>query len=87
MSRRKQQVTETTGKQPHHQPSYKLEGLWDDLLSRQPKKVQAAYLQLEMPERKAVTAHLQRMVDEPGWQPEQRASAKAALQALERLAQ
>ncbi len=87
MSQRKPlQTIQTTGKQPHSQPSHKLEALWDDLLSRQPERVQEAYLQLDPPEREAVVAHLQRMLAEPGWQAEQRASAKAAIQALERLA-
>ncbi len=77
----------TPEKQLDRQPSHKLEALWDDLLSRQTERVQEAYLRLDMPEREAVFAHLQRMLAEPGWQAEQRASAKAAIQALERLAQ
>ncbi len=79
-------ATLTPGKQLDRQPSHKLEALWDDLLSRQTERVQQAYLRLDMPEREAVFAHLQRMLTEPGWQAEQRASAKAAIHALERLA-
>lgn len=59
-----------------------LEVLWNDLLSRQPELIQAAFATLDTPNQKAVLAHLQRMVNEAGWQPEQRASAKAALQTL-----
>ncbi len=75
-----------TGNELHSQPSHQLEAIWDNLLSRQPERVQRAYLQLELTQRKAIIAHLQRMVAEPGWQAEQRASARAALQALENLA-
>jgi hypothetical protein len=84
MSRRKPlQVTRTTGKALRSRSSNKLETLWDDLLSRQPERVRAAYTSMKTSEQKAVVAHLQRMVDEPGWQPEQRSSALAALKALE----
>ena len=75
-------MTQTTGKRHRRQSLNKLEALWDELLSRQPERVQAAYTTLEASEQEAVYAHLQRMADEPGWQPEQRASARAALQVL-----
>ncbi len=81
------QMTQTTGKRPHSQPGRKLEALWDDLLSQQPEKVQAAYHALAKTEQQAVIRHLKRMVAEPGWQPEQRSSAQAALQALDNLAE
>jgi hypothetical protein len=73
----------TIGKTHHSQQANKLEALWDDLLSRQPERVQAAYTSLETSERQAVYSHLRHMARDPGWQPEQRASARAALQALE----
>ena len=60
-----------------------LEGLWEDLLSRQPELIWAAFDSLDKPSQKAVFTHLQRMVSEVGWQPEQQVSAKAAIQALE----
>ena len=60
-----------------------LEGLWEDLLSRQPELIRAAFDSLDKPSQKAVFTHLQRMVSEVGWQPEQQVSAKAAIQALE----
>jgi hypothetical protein len=80
-------MSQTTAKGHRSQPANKLEGLWDELLSRQPERVQTVYRALEQPEREAVIAHLQRMVAEPGWQPEQRVSAQAAIQALENLAE
>jgi hypothetical protein len=60
-----------------------LEVLWNDLLSRQPELIRAAFDSLDKPTQKAVFSHLQRMVNEDGWQSEQRASAKAAIRALE----
>jgi hypothetical protein len=60
-----------------------LELLWNDLLSHQPELIRLAFVSLDVPSRKSVIDHLQKMANEPGWQPEQRVSAKAALQALE----
>jgi hypothetical protein len=60
------------------------EELWDQLLSRQPKKVQTAFENLSAQEQHAVLDHLQRMATEPDWHPEQRISAAAALEALSR---
>lgn len=60
-----------------------IEDLWDGLLSRQPELVRAAFSSLDLAERAAVLAHLQRIVSEAGWHPEQRLSAQAALDALE----
>jgi hypothetical protein len=58
------------------------EDLWDNMLSRQPGNVRAAYHSLNPAERLAVISHLRRMVAEPGWQQEQRISASQALDAL-----
>jgi hypothetical protein len=60
-----------------------IEDLWNGLLSRQPELVRAAFSSLDLAERTAVLAHLQRIVNEAGWHPEQRLSAQAALDALE----
>ena len=60
-----------------------LEVLWNNLLSRQPELIRAAYDSLDKSNQKVVLNHLQRMVSEVGWQPEQVASAKAAIHALE----
>jgi hypothetical protein len=63
--------------------SHSLEGLWDNLLSRQPDRVRLAFDSLDPDGKNTVLAHLQRMASESGWLPEQRDSAIAALQALE----
>ncbi len=71
--------------QDHTSPniqSDQLEQLWDNLLSRQPDRIQSAYATLDTHNQKAVLAHLNRMVKEPGWQPEQRLSAKAAIKVI-----
>jgi len=60
-----------------------LEKLWEDLLSRQPEKVRSAFSSLDKIEQAAVLTHLRRMVSEGAWQPEQRASARAALRTLD----
>ncbi len=59
-----------------------LENLWRDLLSRDAVKVQEAFSHLETQEQQAILKHLERMEVEDGWHPEQRASARAALEAL-----
>ncbi len=61
-----------------------LEDLWERLLSRQPESIRLAFAALPENEQTAVLAHLQRMAEEPGWHPEQRLSARVAVQALER---
>ncbi len=63
--------------------SFDLERFWDDILSRDQKRIRAAYTGLSKEEQLAVSAHLYRMANEPGWHPEQRGSAFAALRALE----
>ena len=58
------------------------ENIWDMLLSRQPVLIEKAFAFLESDQQKAIMDHLQRMVAEPGWQPEQRVSAQAALNTI-----
>jgi len=59
---------------------------WAEILSREPERIQAAYLSLpNVDERAAVYQHLQRMATEEGWQEPQRLSALAGLAALESL--
>ena len=60
-----------------------LDALWNDLLSCENELVRKAFNSLDPPSQKTVLAHLKRMASEAGWQPEQRTTAKAALQALE----
>lgn len=76
-------MSRITGKKPSGMSAGKLESLWNELLSRQPKRIRRAFASLDPSEQNAVLAHLHRMVSESGWQPEQRASAQAALSALE----
>jgi hypothetical protein len=59
-----------------------LENLWKELLSRDAARVQDAFARLELGEQQTVRKHLQRMSVEEGWHPQQRASARAALEAL-----
>jgi hypothetical protein len=58
---------------------------WDMLLSREPGLIQQVFSGLDEVERRSILAHLERMAGEPGWQPEQRASARAALAALKQV--
>ncbi|HEX2981454.1 MAG TPA: hypothetical protein VHO48_14400 [Anaerolineaceae bacterium] len=60
-----------------------IQDFWDNLLSEEPERIRAAYATVEEALRPAVLAHLQRMVSEDGWHPQQRASARAALDALQ----
>lgn len=60
-----------------------LELFWDQILSRSPDQIRAAFARLDEPSRREVIAHLHRMASEEGWHPEQVASARAALDALE----
>lgn len=60
-----------------------LEALWDDLLSRQPERIRSAFDSLDLPGRRSVFTHLQRMASDAGWQSEQRLSAQVAIQALQ----
>jgi hypothetical protein len=66
-------------------PVNPLETLWDGLLSREPARVRQTFEGLQSSERQVVLDHLARMASEPGWQPEQRASAQAALAAIQRI--
>lgn len=59
-----------------------LESVWESLLSRQPELIWEVFGSLSEEQRQAVLEHLIRMVREPGWQPEQRISAQAALDVL-----
>jgi len=62
-----------------------LERLWNDLLSREARIILQAFTMLDKESQQAVLRHLNRMSEEPGWHPEQRISAKAALRALSSL--
>jgi hypothetical protein len=60
-----------------------LEQLWNDLLSRENRLILKAFTILDKESQQAVLQHLSRMSEEPGWHPEQRISAKAALRVLD----
>jgi hypothetical protein len=60
-----------------------LEILWEEILSRQPQRIRAAFEGLEEKQKDAILKHLNKMASEDGWDAEQAASAQAALQALE----
>ena len=62
------------------------ETLWDNLLSRQPERVKAAFSSLDPPSQEYVETDLQSMATEEGWHPEQRKSARAALKYLKNIA-
>ncbi|HWQ46201.1 MAG TPA: hypothetical protein VN376_05000 [Longilinea sp.] len=62
-----------------------LEALWDEILSRQPERIRAAFTGLPQADRQNLLAHLERMATEKDWLPEQRRSARAALKALRSL--
>jgi len=67
---------------PQSNQAYEPDRLWEQLLSRLPASIKDAFATLDPSDQQAVLAHLRRMVTEPGWQPEQRLSATAALDAL-----
>lgn len=57
--------------------------VWELLLSRNPGWIAAAFESLSAEEKKAVRKHLAKMLSEPGWQPEQQESARAALETIQ----
>jgi hypothetical protein len=65
-----------------HVEKNEFDSTWEVLLSREPDRILAVFASLSPPEQEAVIAHLEKMVSEPGWQPGQRLSAQAALDAI-----
>ena len=59
-----------------------IETLWEEILSRQTERIQAAFAALSADEKASVLDHLKQMTSEPGWHPEQIASASKALETL-----
>ena len=57
---------------------------WENLLSREPEKIAAAWKMLPHDYRKDVRDHLVSMVTELDWHPEQVKSAEAALDVIDR---
>ncbi|MFN7035755.1 MAG: hypothetical protein ACK4SN_05250 [Bellilinea sp.] len=62
-----------------------IQTFWDNLLSRNPQRIRAAFSTLDASSRLAVITHLQKMISEPGWHPEQVKSAQAALETIRAL--
>ena len=71
-----------SGQAPGNSTPGQLDQLWDNILSRQPDLIRAAFATLDAPEQKTILTHLYRMMSESGWQPEQKDSAETAIQAL-----
>jgi len=67
---------------PMNENQEAFEELWENLLSRYPKRIWEAFAALDVDQQQAVQEHLEGMIHEPGWQPEQRISAQAALDAI-----
>ena len=61
---------------------FPIEDLWEQLLSSDPERIRKAFSELDPISQKSVLEHLNKMAVEEGWHPAQRASARAALQAL-----
>ncbi len=62
-----------------------LEQAWDDLLSREPDKISRRFASLDQDSRLTVRQHLQKMVSEEGWHPEQVLSAKSAIRVINKM--
>ena len=61
------------------------EELWDAILSRETGRIHETWHALNQEERSSLLAHLERMVSEDGWHPEQVISARCALEAIRAL--
>jgi hypothetical protein len=62
----------------------RFDNIWELLLSRDPVRILKTYDSLPPDQKRAVLEHLEKMTSEPGWQPEQRLSARAALDVIPR---
>ena len=61
------------------------ENIWEMLLSGQPSLILQGFNALLPDQQEGAREHLVKMVSEPGWQPEQRVSAKSALDTIAEL--
>ena len=64
-----------------------LDELWDDLFSGDAARVRQVWMKLTDEECGIVLQHLQKMVDDPGYQPSQKESAAAALRLIREIDQ
>jgi hypothetical protein len=58
------------------------EQFWDSILSGEAEQIRAAFETIDLDTKQAVLEHLRDMSAGEGWQPSQRRSARAALEAL-----
>lgn len=68
-----------------HESFLSPEELWDAILSRETTRIHETWRHLNREERSSLLAHLERMVSEDGWHPEQVLSAQSALDAIRAL--
>ncbi len=59
-----------------------LDKIWGDLLSRDPGLIHRIYDSISKTEQATVFRHLEKMVREEGWHPEQQKSAQVALDVI-----
>ena len=59
-----------------------LEKAWDDLLSREPERIESRFKSLDSQSQTVVIEHLNLMISDEGWHPEQVISAQKALETL-----
>jgi len=64
-------------------PTDPLEQFWNAVLSRHPQRIRRVVKPLDAPARAALLAHLQSMVNEEGWLPQQRESAQTAIDVIQ----
>jgi len=62
-----------------------LEKAWDDLLSRDPERIESRFRSLDEKSQKVVLEHLNTMVTDIGWHPVQVISAQKTLNILSKL--
>ena len=63
---------------------YNFENIWENILSREEDVIKLTFKDLSEEEKGYILGHLNKMVSEDGWQPEQIASASFALEVLSR---
>ncbi len=64
-----------------------LEDLWDDLFSGDAARVRKVWMKLTDEECGIVLQHLQKMLDDPGFEPSQKESAASALSLIREIDQ
>lgn len=62
-----------------------LEKAWNDLLSREPERIESCFKSLDVQSQTVVIDHLKLMITDEGWHPEQVVSAQQALNTLVKL--